>query len=103
MTAARPARRPRRGATLIEVVIIVGCVGVILGLCGGFLHVLLALDRSGRAALSDGTTVARLGRQFRQDVRAADGAKVISDGAGLELTTPGGPSVTYRHQAGKLL
>jgi hypothetical protein len=96
-------RRPgRRGYALIEMVLVIGGLTIILSLCGGLLHTLLRLDRAGRDSLSDATTLARLARQFRQDVRASREAKPGGPGS-LELTRPDGPSVSYRIEAGRLL
>ena len=63
----RPSRSLPAGFTLIETVLVVGAISVILGLCGGLLHVMLRLDRAGRAHLVETATVGRLARQFRQD------------------------------------
>jgi prepilin-type N-terminal cleavage/methylation domain-containing protein len=98
MTRSRPSRR---GFTLIEVVLGVGAVSIVLGLCAGLLHVLLRLDRTGRAHLVETATVGRLARQFRQDVHAAAVTKPDRDDGGpaatLELTpnSPDGRRVVY--------
>jgi len=96
-------RRPRRrGASLIELVVIVGSVAVVLGLCAVLIHGLLKLDRSGRAAVDDTTTLARLARRFRQDVRAA--AKAAPDTpTQLVLTGGGGGTVSYHLDGSRLL
>jgi hypothetical protein len=107
MNLAHARARRRRGASLIEVVLIVGSVSIILGLCGAFLHLLLKLDRTGRGSIADTTSVARLARQFRHDVHAAATAKVVPSGGdatgGLELSAPGRPLVAYRAEGDRLV
>ena len=90
----------RSGFTLIEMVLVIGATSIILGLCAGTLHALLAVHRSGREHLADATTVGRLALQFRRDARAATGAKAIGGGGGaakgLDFTLPEGESIAYR-------
>jgi hypothetical protein len=99
-------KAPRRGASLVEMILIIGSMTVIFAVCGIFLHLLLRVDRSGRAALTEGVTVSRLGRQFRDDVRAASGAKPVEgkagSPAGFGLTLPGGRAVAYTNAPGFL-
>ena len=93
MTARR--RRFPRGYSLVEMVLVIGGLSIILGLCGSLLHTLLRLDRSGRESINDSTTLGRLARQFRRDVRSSHAAKPGDPGS-LELTRPDGPSVSYQ-------
>lgn len=95
-------RATRMGYSLIEMVLLMGGITVILVLCAGLLHTLLRLDRSGRDAMTDTATTARLARQFRQDVRASRDAKAAEDAGSLELTCPDGPTVTYKRDGGLL-
>jgi hypothetical protein len=95
MTASRPTRG---GYTLIEMVLAIGAVAIVLGLCGGLLHVLLRLDRSGRDHLVETATIGRVARQFRQDVHAAREAKVSGEAAaaaGLELALTEDRTIVY--------
>jgi type II secretory pathway component PulJ len=95
----RRTRSSRRGFTIVEVLLVVGAVSLVLGLCAGLLHVLLRLDRTGRAHLVETTTVGRLARQFRQDVHAATRAKPVAGADGplsnLELAFPEDRIVAY--------
>ena len=95
-------RSTRRGFTLVEMIVVIGGITIILGLCAGLLHTLLRLDRSGRESLNDTNTLARLARQFRQDVRASRAAKP-GDAGSLALTRPDGPDVSYRVQGARLV
>jgi len=81
--------------------LVIAGVTTILGLCGTLMHAMLRLDRSGRASLTDATNTARLARQFRSDVRAAVAAE-RAGASGLDLTFPGGSSVSYRVDRGWL-
>lgn len=96
----RSVHRPR-GYSLIEVVLVIGGVAIVLGITGGLLHSLLRLDRAGRIALNDTTAIARLARQFRQDVRRSDTAKSVA--SGLELDGRNGPPIAYRVDGNRLL
>ena len=93
-------RASARGFSLIEIVLVIGAVAVLLGLCAGILHVLLRLDRTGRQHLVETATVGRLARQFRHDVRAATAAKPIAGETGLarrlELSLTQGHVVEYQ-------
>lgn len=92
----RRNRRGRRGASLIELMLIVGSTTMILSLCGVFLHLVMRIDRSGRAALADGHTAAGFARQFRRDVHAARSAKASDGPAGaVDLAAADGPTVRY--------
>src|SRR3954462_486223 len=90
----------RAGFTLIEMVLVIGAMSIVLGLCAGTIHALLRVHRSSREHLNDVTTVGRLALQFRRDARAATGAKAIGDegeaAEGLELALPDGMTITYR-------
>ncbi len=96
-------RRPtRRGHSLIELIVVMGGVVILLGLCAGLIHTLLRLDRGGRDSVHDTATLAGLSRRFRQDVRAARDAKPGEPGS-LELTRPGGHPVSYRTRGARLV
>src|SRR5689334_610049 len=92
-------RTSRRGFSMIEVVLVLGGVSIILGLCAGLLHVMLRLERAGRLHLAETVTVGRLAHQFRQDVHAALRARpAVQDeslAAKLELVLPAARQVDY--------
>jgi hypothetical protein len=83
-----------------------GSLTLIFTICGMFLHLLLRVDRAGRSSLGEASTVSRLARQFRQDVRAASSARVAGQGdeaaSAFELTRADGSSVAYRNEHGRL-
>jgi len=103
----RPRRTPRRGTSLIEMVIIIGGATVLLSVCGGFMHLLLRLEETGRASIADTSNVSRLAVQFRRDVRGSTTAVAVpaAEGTppGLDLTTPGRPVIGYRTSGDRLL
>src|SRR5262249_7667548 len=70
----------RRGYSLVEIVLAMGAVAIVLGLCAGLLHVLLRLDRTGRTHLVESATIGRLARQFREDVHAS--RRAVASAAG---------------------
>jgi type II secretory pathway component PulJ len=90
----------RRGFSIVEIVLVLGAVSLLLGLCSGLIHVLLRLDRVGRAHLVETATVGRLARQFRRDVHAAARVKLVArddrEGPSLELTLPDDRVVAYQ-------
>ena len=97
---------PRRGYSLIEMVLIVGAVAIIIGLCASVLSGLFRIERSGRAALADSTTLARFARQFRSDARASKSARPSDPKTGdarLELTAADGRVVVYRVEQRRLI
>ena len=51
--------------------------------------------------MADSGNVARLARQFREDVRASSTAKAAA--AGLELTSGDGPAIAYRVEGSGLI
>jgi hypothetical protein len=94
--------------SLIETVVVVGCLTMILSLCGLFLHALLRLDRAGRSALAESSSVSRLARQFRQDVREAASARPAGDrgeaGAPeIAITLADGATVRYSNEADRVI
>jgi type II secretory pathway component PulJ len=101
-----PGHRKRGGYALIEVVLAIGTVAIVAGLCAGMLHVLLRLDRTSRSYLVETATIGRLARQFRQDVHAARDARSHGAGDGpaaqLELVLPEDRTITYEMHAGSL-
>jgi type II secretory pathway pseudopilin PulG len=97
----------RRGYTLVEMVLVIGALSAVLGLCVAVIGALMTLDRAGRARLNEGATLARLARQLRQDARAASkgevtGRRQVPDRR-LVLTLPDDRVVGYEWSAGRLL
>jgi len=76
----RPGPR-RRGVTILETIVLMTAVAAMLGLCVLMLQLLFKLDGQSRARLDGAATLARLARQFRQDVHAARGASLIDQPA----------------------
>jgi hypothetical protein len=93
------AYRKHGGYALVEMVLAIGAVAIVLGLCGGILHVLLRLERTARSHLTETATIGRLARQFRQDVHASREANSSGGENGpapkLELTLPGDRAIAY--------
>ena len=96
----------RHGFSLIEMVLIIGAVSIIIGLCATVLSGLFRIERSGRASMADATTLARFARQFRQDARGSTAVKRAEGKAGaatFEMSGPEGASVVYRVEKGQLV
>lgn len=62
---------PRRGYALIECLVLITVMAALLTLCAGTIHLLLKLDRAGRDASEQAADLARLARDFRDDVHSA--------------------------------
>jgi hypothetical protein len=101
------ACRKRGGYALIEMVLAIGAVAIVVGLCAGMLHVLLRLDRAARSHVVETATIGRLARQLRHDVHAAREARTERAGNGpvtrLELVLPGDRTITYEMHERALL
>jgi hypothetical protein len=90
----------RRGASLIETVVVIGVGAILFGLAAGLLHVLFAADRAARSGFAEGTSLGRMAQGFRDDVRAATRSEPADAAAGpfrqLSLILPGDRTVEYR-------
>jgi type II secretory pathway component PulJ len=99
--------RGRSGFTLVELLLVVGAITILLGLCAGLIHSLLRLDRIGRAHLGELAALGRVARQFRQDVRAAIRVEpapgAAESAARLVLTQPAGRVVEYQARGAVLV
>jgi hypothetical protein len=72
-----PRPRPRRGITLIELIVVMSGVAIVLGLCAVTIQLLFRLNADGHARLSASASFARLAGQFRSDVHACEGAVLV--------------------------
>lgn len=101
--------RPRRGYALIEMILVIGALVVILGLCASLIHLLMRLDRASRDHLAESGIRERLARQLRSDVRAASTAKVGQEQPGaagpnwLVLHGPGDRVINYVSGGGGII
>jgi hypothetical protein len=95
--------RKRKAFTLIEMLLVITSVSLVLGLCASVLAGLFRVERGARSAMLDATTVGRLARQFRADVRSAAAARRGElEPSRLELTGIDGSSVVYRLEGARL-
>lgn len=62
---------PRRGYTLVEMLVVISVSTVLLGAAVSMLYVLLRAEHGGREHANRATIVARLADQFRTDIHAA--------------------------------
>jgi type II secretory pathway pseudopilin PulG len=94
--------RGRRGITLIETLVLMTCVGVMLGLCAVTIQLLLRLHTESQARLSAAMVFDRLARQLRTDVHVSESARLKSattksadPGASLSLQLKPAHLITY--------
>ncbi|MDB5337329.1 MAG: hypothetical protein JWN70_2948 [Planctomycetaceae bacterium] len=73
------ATRRRRGWTLIEMLVTISVMASITGIAIKILTTLLRAERNGIEHVTRLTTVSRLSRQFRADVRAATELQLSGD------------------------
>jgi prepilin-type N-terminal cleavage/methylation domain-containing protein len=96
---------PRRGFTLIELIVVIAAVAVIMSAAGVLMHFVLQMDTEVHLRTRTVTTVGRLAEQFRRDVHQARGEPVIAaNHRAVELHLPGGKTVKWRtDEAGGLV
>lgn len=82
----------RRGATLVELLIVMSVLCVVLTTSTMTLFRLLHAQSAGTAELAESLTVSRLAHDFRRDAHAAATALLINAGADTRLTFSGGPA-----------
>jgi prepilin-type N-terminal cleavage/methylation domain-containing protein len=103
----RTARPLRKGFTLVELLAVITVSSFVLGLCVATVYALMRMEQAGRARLAEGASLGRLSLTFRDDVRAATGARPSAgddrNPARLELALPEGRTVEYQARRGELL
>lgn len=86
-------------------ILVVGAVSMVLGIAATLMASLFRVEKVGRDATTDTLNITRLGRQFRQDVRAAKAATVNGDPGKsdlLELEGDDDSRILYTFSAGRL-
>ena len=63
-------RSPRRGITIIEIMVVITGVAATLALCAITIQLLMRLNSDGHARLTAGVSLERLSQQIRQDAHA---------------------------------
>jgi len=88
----------RRGASLIELMVVITTSMIIIGLAIGMVHTLVGANRTAERHLVRSESVGRLCESFRRHVREAAAAECIEeDGAiRLELSFDDGRQVVFR-------
>lgn len=90
----------RRGFSLLEILVVMAGMSMVLGVCISLIYGLLRMERSGRAILAEGQVTARMARDFRRDLRAAQSVDLGSVASGQArqavLRLPGKRTVEYR-------
>ncbi len=103
---------PRRGHSLIELMVVIAVSSTLAAVTVGLLHTLFQMQQGGRKHLEVRRTLERLAEQFRDDVHAATqlrpmaagkGEGGAAEGPGWELPREGDHQVEYRLHAYQLL
>jgi prepilin-type N-terminal cleavage/methylation domain-containing protein len=103
-----PGGRPslgttRRGFTLIEMLAVMTCLAIMMGLCVVTIQVLLRVGADARDRRSSTAALGRLAEQFREDVYASDEAMVL---APEDLRLARGPrprlAIAYEVEGGRV-
>ena len=63
---------PRRGFSMIEILVLVTCVSIVLALAATTIQLMLRLYSDGQARLSSALVLDRLGRQLRADAHESE-------------------------------
>ncbi len=88
---------PRRGFTLIEVIVVITAVAVILAASVLLMHFVLQMDTEVRQRTRTVAALGRLAEQFRRDVHQARSEPLIAaDHRAVEIRLPGGRVVKWR-------
>jgi len=103
-----PLSTERRGASLIEMVVVITLTATLMGLAAAILHMLLRLESTSREAIAERAAIAQLAGQFRRDVRAAEsfssgGQPEDTSSAVWELAAGPEQGIVYRAQPGTLV
>jgi hypothetical protein len=93
----------RRGISIIEVLIVMTCVTIGLGLCAVTIQLLLRLEADGQARYRSQVSLERLTRQLRGDAHAATSAQVdaAKSGKAAFLKLGIGPKHDVTYEPGK--
>jgi hypothetical protein len=92
--------QPRRGITIIEVIVVMTGVAALLGLSVVLLQLLMKLDGEARGQFQGAVALERLAHQFRQDVHGSTAARLEKPaGANTEdLRLEPGPDRSVEYQ-----
>lgn len=94
----------RGGYALIEMMVTMTVLAALLGVCAGTLHLLMRLDRAGRAAGDEAADLFRLARDFRADAhRAVNAEAPAASSERFAFALPDGRAVAYEVRPGDLL
>jgi prepilin-type N-terminal cleavage/methylation domain-containing protein len=97
MTITAPHRPAHRGVTLIEMMVVIGALAILLGLCAVTIQLLMRVSSDAQARRGAATTIGRLAERFRADVHACEAAELRAP-AGLRLRLD--PRATIDYEAG---
>ncbi len=99
----RPCLGTRRGFTLIEMLAVMTCLAIMMGLCAVTIQVLLRTGADAQERRSATAAIGRLSERFREDVHASDEAMVM---ASEDLRLARGPrprvAIAYEVEGGRV-
>jgi hypothetical protein len=88
-----PERHRRSGVSLVETLVVMTVAGVMMGLAITTIHLLLGAEHEATKSMRYNASVARLARDFRDDIHAARAVE-------LPATEPGKPAALIASTAG---
>ena len=94
--------RPRRGYSLIEMLLVIACLTILLGVGVATLQALFRVEQTTRSARDEDRAIDRLAAAFRADVHRATGRGDGPAGA-VVLKLPPGERVEYRVEGASLV
>jgi type II secretory pathway pseudopilin PulG len=91
----------RRGISLIEMLVVIGALAILMGLCAVTIQLLMRISSDAQARRGAATSIGRLAEQFREDVHACEGAE-LRDSPGLRLRRDPRAAIDYEVRGGRV-
>ena len=89
----------RRGVTLIEMMVVIGTLAILMGICAVTIQLLLRISSDTQSRRGAAAAIGRLSEQFRADAHASEAAEP-RPGAGLRLRRGDGGTIDYEARGG---
>lgn len=95
------SRTPRRGISLIEVMVVVTSVAILLGLCAVTMQFLFRVESEAQARRGAAAALGRLAEQFREDAHASEDTELRPQ-SGLRLKVDPRTAIDYEIGPGRV-
>jgi hypothetical protein len=95
------SRAPRRGVSLLEMLVVITGLSVLMGTCAVTIQLLLRVSSDAQSRRSASATLGRLAEQFREDVHGCDAAQ-LGPSAGVRLSRGPRGAISYTAHDGRV-